>query len=142
MKRCAAILVAFVSFTAVGADDAKEKAIKQEREKLQGKWKLTSVARDGKERAAGFDFFVVIKGDKWDDNGTTIQIDPSQNPKRIDLNYKKGPDGQAPFEKGIYKLDKDTLTVCICEPIGEVERPKEFKSTEGHVIRVYKRTEK
>jgi uncharacterized protein (TIGR03067 family) len=148
MKCCAAFLVTFVSFTAAGADNAKEKAIQQERERLQGKWKLTSVERDGKARPLGFDFFVVIKNDKWttekkETDVPTFQIDPTQNPKTIDITMTglKGDGGKDLVEKGIYKLDKDTLTICISEPIGE-PRPKEFKSTEGHVIRVYKRAEK
>lgn len=140
MKGCAAVVVAVISFTAVAADDAMEKAIKLEREKLQGRWKLTSIERNGKKGALGFDFFVVIKGDKWTSENQEahepkFQIDPTQNPKTIDIAFK-----DLGVEKGIYKLDKDTLTICIIDGFGN--RPREFKSTDGHAIRVYQRTEK
>jgi len=50
-------------------------------------------------------------------------------------------DGNAQTWKGIYKLDGDTLTFCRPQASGG-ERPKEFKSTPGVVLIVYKRAGK
>jgi hypothetical protein len=67
-------------------------------------------------------------------------------PKPFDRR-RKGKDEKAKdvVEKCIYKLDKDTLTICTArtrlgvEQLGTLERPKEFKTTEGGTIFVYKR---
>jgi len=56
--------------------------------------------------------------------GTTIKVDSSKTPHTIDFTYTVGPQkGQT--VKGIYKIDRDDLTVCrgLTE---QVERPTEF----------------
>ena len=158
MKRCAVILVSLVSLTAVGGDEEKESAVRQEREKLRGKWRQVSVETDGKEMPFPADVLVVITidGDKWTtksprgESESTVSIDPTQNPKALD-HVRKGKDGKSKdfVDKSIYKLDKDTLTIChswASRPAGKKdapgERPKEFSTTERGTIIVYKRLEK
>jgi uncharacterized protein (TIGR03067 family) len=151
MVRCAVILVALMSFT------AQDNAVKQEREKLQGKWKLVSTEEKGKKAAAVGNVVVVIDGDNWvieienqfkkikgnmDKVSMTFKIDPTQDPKSIDLIRTIG---EKKFvDKNIYKLDKDTLTVRTRIPGSreDRERPKKFETVEGGRIDVYKRVEK
>ena len=156
MKSCAFVLAVLISLTASGADNEKDKAIKQEQEKLQGKWRQVSVETNGevKELPSGVDVILTIDGDKWTTENrigtveSTVKLDPTQNPKTLDRS-RKGKVGKAdePGEKCIYKLDKDTLTICVARTGFEKsdaskERPKEFKTTEGGTIFVYKRLEK
>jgi len=113
------------------AADAKEKAVKQEMEKLQGTWKVLKSIKEGK--AASDDDLkdkqVVIAGDKLTGKGgkrdetASFTIDPEKKPATIDLTFEKA----KPTIQGIYELDKDTLKICVS--LGKDKRPSEFKST-------------
>jgi uncharacterized protein (TIGR03067 family) len=158
MKRLAMVLVAVFSLTAVAAVSEKEEAIKQEQEKLQGKWKAISIEMRGQASPApaGAELFLLIDGNKWtievyNQAGEkvavlgqfTFQIDPTQTPKTIDLIDQERIDKAV--DKCIYKLDKDTLTVCSPNMGRTVDsnkqRPREFKTADGGTIRVLKRVE-
>jgi uncharacterized protein (TIGR03067 family) len=130
-------------------ENEKEKAIKSEQEKLQGRWRLMDVEVNGQKEETPAKLDIVISGDVWtiDDpqiekfGGNarfTIKIDPSQNPKAIDfISARSGV-----VDKRIYKLDKDVLTICTaqCLKFDETKRrPVEFKTDAGGVIHVYKR---
>jgi uncharacterized protein (TIGR03067 family) len=155
MKRCVVVLVALVSLTAGAADDGKDKAIQQELEKLKGKWKQVSVEMNGQEKPVPTQapaVVVTIDGDKWTSEGpvgkkdSKFAIDPTQKPKAFDRIHKaKDGKGKDDVDKCIYKLEKDTLTICtaragLLSPSSD-ERPKEFKTAEGGTIFVYKRVE-
>jgi uncharacterized protein (TIGR03067 family) len=112
--------------------DAKEAAIKKEKEKLIGVWKLVSCGAQG-ERVPE----KILKGEvvRWAITEKTITstvggqgkgedkytLDPTAHPKAIDLTDREG--RRTP---GIYSLDDDTLKVCLNE--GGEERPKVFAS--------------
>jgi uncharacterized protein (TIGR03067 family) len=148
-----AVLVAGLAGISAGCgqpDDnaAKEfKDAKQELDKLQGEWTLVSSEVGGKKRpdtenalsklTISENQWVVTYRDSPSTARATIEIDPSKDPKTIDLTFR----GEKEPARGIYKLEGDTLTVCYGTVGGE--RPKEFKTTqETGVLVVLKRAKK
>lgn len=71
---------------------------------------------------------------------TTIKIDPSKDPKTIDVTFV-GPAGNESPNPGIYKLECDTLT--LCRVAAGKDRPKEFTTAGGvGYLTVWKRAGK
>jgi uncharacterized protein (TIGR03067 family) len=108
-----------------------------ERERHQGTWRVTSFVADGAEappEVAG-EMSRVVEGDHvvWKRGGTsfagtTVELDPAADPKAIDVI----PDGGKLKGKrvlGIYRLDGDTLTICMAGP--DQDRPHEFAAGKG-----------
>jgi uncharacterized protein (TIGR03067 family) len=128
--------------TAVPAQEAKK-----ELDKFQGQWVGVSREVRGKKMPddAAMQYKLTIQGNRWtvkvgDDpeNESEFQIDPSKNVKTIELISKAD---KKPTMHGIYKLEGDTLTLCLTK--ASLERPKQFKSTnEAGVLVVWKRVKK
>jgi uncharacterized protein (TIGR03067 family) len=121
--------------TVVSGQDAKK-----ELDQLQGEWTMFSRESNG-QPSMNTRWKLTITGDKWkvtrpDSDeaaaGATIKLDPSKNPKTIDL-------GNLP---GIYKLEDDTLTLCRPAQSMNANRPNEFKSDSSNEIIVWKRVGK
>ena len=100
---------------------------------LEGTWAVKSLlfrgaeSKDARDRKAEW----VFKGDKTmvrfegkdDSEGwQTFRLDSTKDPKEIDL---QGPGGTA---KGIYRVEGDTLTICLPLPFVTKERPTKFES--------------
>lgn len=117
----------------VAADKPKADP-KKELEKLQGTWVMTGLEVNGEEvpekKLKGTT--LVIKGDKYivqvkdAKHETTIKIDPSKDPRHIDMYFPDGPN-LPKLSKGVYELDGDTLKICRNQAPGE-ERPKQIGS--------------
>lgn len=70
----------------------------------------------------------------------TLQLDPSKNPKTLDIRYQSGASEER-FFPGIYTVDGDTLKVCLGTD-GQ-HRPREFATKpDAHVVRFVLQREK
>jgi uncharacterized protein (TIGR03067 family) len=119
-------------------DEAKEKAVKEELKKLEGSWEVVQMERAGErlppEKVKALNMQMIFKekqvfskiGGAIGGTATeaSYQIDPTQEPKTIDVTDKN-----KDLSRGIYKLDGELLTVCSARP-GR-DRPTEFKTSPG-----------
>jgi uncharacterized protein (TIGR03067 family) len=122
-------------------------AAKLELEKHRGTWAAVSFRRDGQETPAEIvrtitrtveGDHVVWKRDGKSFAGTALVLDPGQDPDAIDVIPDGGP-SRGKRVLGIYKIDKDTLTLCMADP--DQPRPREFEAEHGsrHTLMVFKR---
>jgi uncharacterized protein (TIGR03067 family) len=134
----------------------KKEAIQKELKKLEGTWTIVSWEVKGRKLAdEGLKALqvmqITIKGNEWTHTHprwmykVTIQIDPTKDPKTIDLTFPL-PMGRKILTRGIYQLtsttEGETLTVCRTDQKG-LPRPKEFKTTEREgLLMVLKRSDK
>jgi uncharacterized protein (TIGR03067 family) len=148
MKWLRVVMVVAAAGFFLGAD-ASEDAVKKEREKLKGTWKITSFQVNG-QQPIGDDQLDSItttideKGKLTVEAGgatvveATTKIDPTKKPKTIDFAFT---DGQLAGKSalGIYELKDDTLKYCRAAP--DKPRPTEFSAKEGseQTLVVYKR---
>jgi uncharacterized protein (TIGR03067 family) len=137
-----------------GNGDEKGQAIEKELVKLNGKWKQTSVETNGQKKTApadGTPVVVTIKRDRWivetgkRQTATRFSVDPTENPKAIDIHKYEG--GKEFVDKCIYKFDNDTLIICSArmglQGSSRIERPKEFTTANGgRTIFEFRRLEK
>lgn len=114
-----------------------------DKDRLQGKWQITSIDMDGQVYKRGdksdgwkstFDTELVIQGDRLNHgpaaNVGTFQLDDTQSPKQITFQDK---DGKLTF-RGIYAIDGDTVTLCVNGNGTDARRPAEFAAKEGTPI--------
>src|SRR5262249_27010315 len=121
---------------------------KKELDPFQGGWTMVSLEQRGEkapdEVVKGYK--LTVQGDRWtvttpegEETTRTFRIDPSQDPKTMDMTTRTG--DKETVSRGIYKLDGDTLT--LCRTTGDLDRPKEFKTTaEAGILVVWKRAKK
>jgi uncharacterized protein (TIGR03067 family) len=100
-----------------------------------GKWEVKSCVVGGKEDTR-------YPGDSWEfasdgriiintkDKGSTYKVDDTKGPSEFDL-IAAGKGGVATALKGIYKIDGDTLTICV---VDGGDRATKFDSTAGMLI--------
>jgi len=137
----------------VGAPAAKE-APKKETPSIVGEWLGEKAVGGGKEKPVpegGITFVFtadgmlkVREGANQKPDAVTYKLDTKKSPNEIDI--------MAPKEKGkilgIYKIDGDTLTICISgkdvKDDKDGERPAKFESPEGAQIMLmtFKRVKK
>ena len=133
----------------MGNTDAKSRsdAIAEEMAKFQGTWRQIAHERDGVsdppdergwEPRATFtgDTFVVTLADGSTPIKGTYSVDPTREPKALDLTDTFGADAGKTF-LAIYALEGDRLTFCAADA-GQ-ERLTEFRTRLGHDLRVNQR---
>ena len=122
-------------------------AIAEEMRKLQGVWKQIVYERDGVSEPPderGWEPIVAIVGDTFvvtlADGSTPIsgkfRLDPTTDPKTIDWLDEVGEDAGKTIP-AIYSLQGDRFTFCAAYEGGE--RPREFRTRPGHVLRTSQR---
>jgi uncharacterized protein (TIGR03067 family) len=119
------------------AGTVDDDAVKNELKRHQGTWVAKSSTFDGQKAPEDVvrsikrivtEDQVVWERDRKRFAGTKVVLDPSAEPKKIDVI----PDGgrkRGEHILGIYKLDRDTLTICMAAA-GQ-PRPTEFKAEKG-----------
>jgi uncharacterized protein (TIGR03067 family) len=127
----AALLIAAL----LAAEPSKAEAKKTMRE-LEGVWTCESATINGRklDEATVKSLKLTLKGEQYKTErgdevlfDSTYSLDTKADPKRIEMIGTEG-DLMGKAALGIYRLDKDRLTMCYTMP-GK-ERPKEFKSEE------------
>ena len=140
-KAVGVVAVAALAFANLaGGGDAKK-----DLDMIQGKWTVQSIKEsDGKNPPDDFlkDLEVIVKDDTMKIilvpksetlDAFKLKLDPAKKPKAIDFTHTEGPD-KGKTELGIYKLEGDTLTVCVND--FDKERPSAFATKEGTKISV------
>ena len=116
---------------------SRRRAVKDELKRHQGTWIATSSTYDGQKAPEDIVRSIkrIVERDHvvWERDGkrfagTKIELDPTREPKTIDV-IPDGGRNRGERVLGIYKLEDDTLTICMAAP-GK-PRPKEFKAEKG-----------
>ncbi len=113
-------LLLFIPALGAGAEPVDDQA------KFQGSWRVQSLVVGG-QTVKDTNVVLTFAGDRLTRKAgdamaeATFKLDPAKDPKTIDFR----PEGGATV-LGIYKLDGDTLTMCVGE-----ERPAQFASVAG-----------
>lgn len=109
--------------------------VKSELEKLKGTWSVTSALYLGKpEDLKGCQLIIdgttaIQKIEGQQDMKCTITIDPTKDPKVMDVSLEQG--GKKVLIRGIYKLDGDKLTYCSApEPATADGKPTNSKRSD------------
>jgi uncharacterized protein (TIGR03067 family) len=133
------------------ATDSKDDAAKQERAKLQGVWAVVAIETDGNRAAPARAMKWTIKDNHITQSIVNVagavrefsfDLDPSTDPKMLDLTYE---DSARKGEKieGIYELKDDELRICLnfAPKAAPRQRPTEFetKSNTNFSLRIMRR---
>ena len=131
------LLLAVAASIAV-ADDAKEEAVKKDRQRIAGSWRVVELVVDGKPAdeadarkltvVNGSDGTWSLRSEGNEISRGTSTFDPTQKPKHIDFTPTIG-DVKDKLHLGIYELGDDVRKLCFA-PAGE-DRPTEFSSESG-----------
>lgn len=139
-----ALFIAAFDVPCGGAEKDNERDLKS----MQGTWVVVTAERDG-------DSLDRIKGNKLivKDNQFTIigknfelrghlTLDASASPKKLDMQHQEGALRDKKWE-GIYKLEKNKLTICYSEADSGKERPDEFatRSDQNRLLIVMERAD-
>jgi uncharacterized protein (TIGR03067 family) len=123
--------LALVSF--IAAPVPKADALQEAKQGFQGGWNVMEMFWEGKPREKEKRSFF-IKGDQMTilfsgrEELVAFTLDPKTDPPSIDLTVLEGKEKPSTL-KGIYKLEKNKLTICFSDE--DEARPKKFESAEG-----------
>jgi uncharacterized protein (TIGR03067 family) len=113
-------------------------------ENLQGTWDLISLEKDGQSVATQevnqqrlvwiIEADQIVMQSSNERSTARYSVDPSENPRRIDLTFTSDPEKQDRTLRGIYARTNGNLRVCY-DPKGELQ-PKEFETAAGRSVLV------
>src|SRR5262245_9030281 len=133
-----ALLLLAVAVLSVGfapAPPPKRNLTKEDQEKMQGEWVAVQAFTGGRQVPETEVAPITISGDRFRfhrGDEYVMALSAKQAPKAIDLRKAAG-DCKGRSCRGIYRLEADTLTLCI--PNDEAgERPTVFGSTNPDFI--------
>jgi uncharacterized protein (TIGR03067 family) len=142
MKRILQItILSAISCLAARADEPSQA---DELKRQQGTWLVVSFERNGQETAKEITDTIVrvVENDHvtWKRNGksfagTLMVLDAKAEPHTIDLTPDGGP-ARDKRVRGIYKIEGDTLTICVADP--DAPRPVTFSAPKGSVYTLQK----
>jgi uncharacterized protein (TIGR03067 family) len=130
-----------VAALTVSAPALKEKP-KAAADEPTGEWEIQGITVSGRQTVFnGQVIYSFTKDGKWavsrDGKATGIELrvefDAKAAPPTIDL--ISNPQAATSRQQGIYKIDGDTLTICVRR--GKAERPTAFESPEGSGVTLY-----
>ena len=123
------------------SDEAKDEAIKKDRQQIQGTWQIVGLEINGNPAdpkdlqkmsvVNGSDGTWALYSDGEMVTKGTSTIDPTQKPKTLDFTATAG-EAQGNRYQGIYELGKSKRRMCFSPP--DKPRPAEFVSTPGSGI--------
>jgi uncharacterized protein (TIGR03067 family) len=123
------------------ADDAKDEAIKKDRQQIKGTWRIVALEVNGNKAMEedakkltvvnGSDGTWTLFSEGKEVSKGTSTFDPTKKPKTIDFTPTEG-GGKDNQYLGIYEFGEKTRKMCFVPP-GK-ERPTEFASTPGSEI--------
>lgn len=111
---------------------------------IEGGWTLVSVESEGKKNPPPAELPEAEKkfratADKLystknkQEESIRYKLDPSKSPPEVELTSDRK-DGTSETMYGIYKLEGDTLTLCVVPSADPADRPKEFKTAPGSKV--------
>ena len=140
-------LLLAVTASIASADDAQDEAIKKDRQKIAGTWRIVKLVVNGVSADAqnltvvnGSDGTWSLHSEGQEIGKGTSTFDPTLNPKTIDFTPTTG-DANGKLHLGIYELGDNNRQLCFA-PAGK-GRPTEFSSDSGsgHILVKFERVE-
>lgn len=126
------LLLGICTLVLLAGAEPRQSDTQKELAKLKGKWTVVTMVTNGKDDPDATKHGITFDGDavtieqpSGESKGTCV-LDPTKDPKHIDLKPTEDPDAVL---HGIYSLNGDELKVCVCAASGE--RPTKFESKEG-----------
>lgn len=122
----------------VGADDARDEAIKKDRKLYEGTWKVVSLEVNGNKSSDedakkmsvvnGIDGSWSLRLEGQEQIAGVNELDPTKSPKTIDVIVVEGGQKKMTYQ-GIYEITETKRKLCIVPP--GIERPNDFTSAPG-----------
>jgi uncharacterized protein (TIGR03067 family) len=130
----------------LSAGDARDEAVKKDRQRYERTWQVVSLEVNGNQSAdedarkstvvnEADGTWAIEVGGKVVARGTS-EIDPTKKPRAVDFTVTEG-DNSGKAARGIYEFKDDTRTVCLVQPGGE--RPHPGRPQAGEEVREARR---